>query len=145
MSTRQIILLLVTALYFWLCHYFICCKVFAVCYGCSEGRVTQVEPAPTIENNQAVAQIRDPLLFDWTSSKPVTSSEFPAYKDGIVAEMNEDNILEITGEYFSDEPIPDGYDNMGFARAERAKQLFLDKVPDAVSYTHLTLPTTPYV
>ena len=131
MSTRQIILLLVTALYFWLCHWFICCKVFAVCYGCGEGQISQVTPAPAIQDDQTVAQIRDPLLFDWTSSKPVTSPGFPEYKDGIIAEMNDDNILEITGEYFSDEPIPDGYDNMGFARAERAKQLFLDKVPDA--------------
>ena len=131
MSTRQIILLLVTALYFWLCHWFICCKVFAVCYGCGEGQISQVTPAPAIQDDQTVAQIRDPLLFDWTSSKPVTSPGFPEYKDGIVAEMNDDNILEITGEYFSDEPIPDGYDNMGFARAERAKQLFLDEVPDA--------------
>lgn len=83
------------------------------------------------EGDAAVADdvLRMPLGFKWTDPTPYTSDEFPGFKKKLLADKNEDNILEITGYYFEEEPRPENADNLGFARAELVKGLLADGLP----------------
>lgn len=142
MALRQIILLIITAFYFWFCHWFICNKVHTSCYGCEDNAATAIAPVQAEEEkrNQNIAPAKptkppvkqqDPLTFNWESDRPVTSSRFPQFQTNILQKRTKDNILVITGNYFADEKTPANYDNMGLARADKIKELFLEDVPEA--------------
>ena len=73
--------------------------------------------------------LRMPLGFKWTDPTPYTTDEFAGFKKEILSKKNVDNILEITGFYFEEEPKPEKADNLGFARAEQLKALFADGIP----------------
>lgn len=73
--------------------------------------------------------LRMPLGFKWTDPTPYTSDEFPDFKKKLLADQNEDNILEITGYYYEEEPKPETADNLGFARAGLVKDLLADGMP----------------
>lgn len=70
------------------------------------------------------AMKRYPLDFKWSDPKPNVNDGFEALKRNYLAQMTESNILEITGFYFEDEKAPDGYENMGLARAAAVAELF---------------------
>ena len=59
-----------------------------------------------------------------------TNDNFDSLKQTILAGLADGKILEITGMYFEDEPKPDDYDNMGFARADQVAQLFKGLIPE---------------
>ncbi|MFZ2897232.1 MAG: OmpA family protein [Saprospiraceae bacterium] len=83
------------------------------------------------EGDAAAAEdvLRMPLGFKWTDPTPYTSDEFPGFKKKLLADKNEDNILEITGYYYEEEPKPENADNLGFARAELVKGLLAGGMP----------------
>jgi OmpA-OmpF porin, OOP family len=60
-----------------------------------------------------------PVLFEWSEDEPVIGLGFVFYRDSIIALLDDDRILEITGRYDVDEETPSGYDNLGIARAEK--------------------------
>lgn len=72
--------------------------------------------------------LRMPLGFKWADPTPYTSDQFPDFKKKLLADKNEDNILEVTGYYFEEEPKPEDADNLGFARAGLVKGLFADGI-----------------
>lgn len=74
--------------------------------------------------------VRFPIDFKWSDATAFTNDGFDNMKQQLLAQMSDSNILEITGFYFEDEPKPDGYDNMGFARADQIKQLFSKDIPE---------------
>ncbi len=76
------------------------------------------------------AMVRYPLDFQWANATAFTNSGFPEMKQRLLAQMKDNNLLQITGLYYEAEPKPDGYDNMGFARADAVKKLFAGDVPD---------------
>ena len=78
----------------------------------------------------AAATKRYPIDFAWTSSEANTNEGYDALKQRILAQMTDNNRLEITGFYFEEEPKPDNYDNMGFARAEVIRGLLGEAIPD---------------
>lgn len=71
------------------------------------------EPAPTPTGYALASRVGAPAIL--------TGSTFPALRDRLLAEYNGDDhtgdVLEVKGYYYEDEPIPEGYENMGFARA----------------------------
>jgi outer membrane protein OmpA-like peptidoglycan-associated protein len=69
------------------------------------------------------------LSFNWDDPIANTNDGFDTFKERILAGMTDDNILEITGLYFEGEAKPDGFDNMGFARAAEIRKLF-SNIPD---------------
>lgn len=71
-----------------------------------------------------------PLLANWTKSEVTAGSGFPDFKTNILAGKTDDNILEIIGYYHEGEAKPDGFANMGLARANRIKELFHSDVPE---------------
>lgn len=53
-----------------------------------------------------------------------TSDGFTAWKDNILAQMQDSSqVLEVTGYYYDSETAPEGYANMGLARADQLIQL----------------------
>jgi outer membrane protein OmpA-like peptidoglycan-associated protein len=71
------------------------------------------------------------LDYRWGSESTVTGSGFDAYKTGIITKGGQGDTLVITGQYRADEKNTTKYANLGLARAEAARLLFLDKVPSA--------------
>jgi OOP family OmpA-OmpF porin len=65
-----------------------------------------------------------PIVYEWVSEKPITSEDFPAYRDSIVRQLGETDILEIMGGYFEDEKANSDLPDLGMARAQEARALF---------------------
>lgn len=72
---------------------------------------------------------RFPIDFQYGNAAAFTNDGFAELKARLVSEMKDNNILEVTGFYFESEPKPDGYDNMGFARADKIRQLLVPDIP----------------
>lgn len=62
-----------------------------------------------------------PLVFDWSKNGAITSDRFPEYRDSILAQLQDQDVLEITGQYYGDEENTSSYDNLGLARANAVK------------------------
>jgi OmpA-OmpF porin, OOP family len=115
---RYLIPLLILALIGWICG----CWWYYYCHicGCC-GTKAAIGAAPT--SNQR------PLTFNWTDANSITSANFPAYRDSVVATSMAGDSLVITGRYYEGEVAPTGFANMGLARAAKIKELFANKFP----------------
>lgn len=117
-GTSLLLLLLATLGWFWFSKWWYTCKIWHSC-GCDK---VEAPVNPDVK--------RYPLDFKWSSDTAFTNPGFDEYKQGILAGMKDTNILEIVGLYYEGEPAPPGFDNMGLARAAKAKALFSPPVPD---------------
>ena len=66
-----------------------------------------------------------PLVFKWADATPIVRSTFDAFKKGQLDGRGEEQLLEITGCYYNDEAAPEGFTNMGLARAAQIKAMFI--------------------
>ena len=65
-----------------------------------------------------------PLVFNWMSDTPITNNDFDGYvKDAILGKLQDGNLLEVIGHYFSNEENTSTFENMGLARAHQIKLL----------------------
>jgi len=134
---RIILLLIFTLLYMIGGHWFYTQKVSNICCGGeATNEVAATMPAvvdsPEEEDLEALPpddEYQDPLTFNWSDKTPLTGDGYEDYKSSIFRNLTDNNVLEITGQYFDDEEAPDGYDNMGIARAEAIKELLLSEMP----------------
>lgn len=94
---------------------------------CCPGANTAITGADT---TATTAPQRYPVDFQWSSATANTNEGYEEWKRELLSKMKPGQILEITGLYYDAEPKPDGYDNMGFARADQVKKLFLKDVPE---------------
>ncbi|MBR9920563.1 MAG: OmpA family protein [Bacteroidetes bacterium] len=100
------------------------------CSDCIKGAaVTEEVMEDETTEPGTTAAARGPLDFAWSDATPNQNEGFDAYKAGILADQTENNILEITGLYYDGEEAPEGYENMGLARAAQIRSLFPD-IPD---------------
>ena len=94
---------------------------------CGEGEVVTTTEDPTPEevtNDYAVvSSLGDPQVL--------TGTEWPALRQRLLDQYNEnpDQLLEIYGHYYPGEAAPDGYENPGFLRAERIRDLLAPDIP----------------
>ncbi len=58
-----------------------------------------------------------------------TTDQFTAWKDAILAGMEDGKMLEVEGIYYASETAPDGYENMGLARAAKTIELLAPFIP----------------
>lgn len=133
MSLRTIFLLIFTVLYGIIGHWLYTQKIMGICSG-GEKIETPVAPGDdppedtktgddlSSNNNNATAVA--PLMFNWSDQIPIFSDDFDAYQNSIVDEFEDDKDLEITGYYFANEAVPDGFENMGMARANELRKIF---------------------
>ncbi len=100
------------------------CQQWYVCHikqKCGDKPVVEPPPTPTADNH--------PLVFAWSSADPETRPTWQAYRDSILGKLSEGKLLEIVGLYSKDETAPEGFTNMGLARATKVKELLLKEVP----------------
>ncbi len=119
MSKRTIAILLLTVAWFWFCHYRYTCIHKQVCYGC----------APDI-SLVAAANLKGPITFNSNNATAIINDGFSKTKDSILLGKSEDNLFEVVGFYHEGESAPEGFENMGLARAAQAKALFKDDIPN---------------
>lgn len=91
-----------------------------------EGDTTTIVDEP--EDNTPVAT-RYPIDFQWSNANAFTNNGFDDTKQNLLAQLGDNNILEITGLYFEGETAPEGFDNMGFARAAQIRDLLAPDIP----------------
>lgn len=73
---------------------------------------------------------REPIDFAWSVARPNTNEGYDQYSRDVLDSRTDDNILEIVGLYFEEETAPDGYENMGLARASLTRDLIASDLPD---------------
>lgn len=72
-----------------------------------------------------------PVISNWSTPALETNVGYGEWRGELVETFgqNEDQYLEITGLYYEGEPKPEGFANMGFARAEAVKELLAPDIP----------------
>ncbi len=120
MNSRTWMILGLTGLWFWACQYWYTCPIKEVGYSCKREVVKPVVKKPTSAG---------PLLFAWEDATPITNNKFPKLKSDVLADMTDDNILVIYGPYTNSEDNTSTFKNMGLARANMIKELFIEDVP----------------
>jgi OmpA-OmpF porin, OOP family len=73
--------------------------------------------------------VRLPLFPQEQSVHAITSTQFPDYQADVLKNGGMADTLTITGLYRKDETNTSSFGNLGIARAEATKALFLDKLP----------------
>ena len=69
-----------------------------------------------------------PLVYDWNSEKPITSSLWPDKKNEIQGADAEGKILRIIGPYYKDEVNNTSFENLGLARADAVRKILSDSI-----------------
>ncbi len=123
MNVKSILVLLVTLGWFVMCNWWYCCKLRHACAGCAP--TTEVLVPPGLAERPEGA-----ILFQPSNPAASTDESFSKFKTGIVSKKTEDNLLEITGYYYPDEENTTSFDNLGLARADAARKLFLKDIPE---------------
>ncbi len=126
MNTKVLLLSAFTVLYFLGTQWWYSNKLSGACCG-----VAVAEAAVADEATAAIAAGATlPLGFKWMNANPILGQDFEAYKtNSILKGMTEDNVLQITGQYYKGEKAPEGYDNMGLARAAAIREMIKEFVP----------------
>lgn len=93
----------------------------SLCLGCLPEEEAVTGAVAPVEAEPAV--VRYPIDFRWSDPTAFTNEGYEARRDEVLGGMTDANVLEITGLYYEGEPAPEGYENMGFARADRVREL----------------------
>ena len=126
-TTKLIIWLILTFLLVWVWfapYLWYPCWQEVFCVECIAKDSTETSSVAPIPEDKPGA-----LSFRWDNPAPVQGEGYDDLKSSILASQTADNILEITGFYYEGETAPEGYDNMGFARAAEVRKMFPD-IPD---------------
>lgn len=99
--------------------------------GCIQDCCNDASAAVTGQDSATQEEFqRYPIDFQWSDAAANTNEGFDELKKSTLAGLKAGQVLEITGLYFESEPKPEGFENMGFARADQIRRLF-PEVPDA--------------
>lgn len=109
-----ILTLIATVGWFWFCHYWYTCWLEQVCYSC----------APAV-----VVDPRAPLDFQYNATDAFTNDGWMDRKVDVLAGFTGNNVLEIIAPYYADETAPEGFENMGLARAANIRALLAPDIP----------------
>lgn len=93
------------------------------CPGAAEEETTEtVTPADTAATRYAIDT-------QWGAAEVFTNDGYDALRDRLAGELAAGKRLVVTGLYYESEPAPEGFANMGFARADRVVQLLAGIIP----------------
>lgn len=96
-------------------------------YGCIQPEYCPDEPQ-VVEDPPPVAPVDDYAIVSSTGSNDVlTGNKWDAMLQGLLAKYNGDpnQQIEVYGHYYDAEPIPAGFDNMGYLRAGKIKDILV--------------------
>lgn len=126
MNTKLILLSIFTVFYFLATQWWYSNKIAGVCCGGD-----QTEEAMASVKDAAVLAVAPalPIAFQWMNADPTLGTDFDAFKNNTILKgMKEDNILQITGNYYKDETPTEGFDNMGLARASAIREMLKEHI-----------------
>lgn len=121
----KVIIMLVVWLLYALVAYFGCLKDC-----CTSAVGDPTGDATVTEDSTQVTYQRYPIDFKWSDATAYTNEGFSDFKQSLIAQQTDDNILEITGFYYEGEPAPDGFENMGLARANAIWKTHFSDIPE---------------
>ena len=136
MNLRTLILLLISALYFYGAHWFYINKIDGICCGAGlENSTTAGATATDAENNAGIISPptkigSNPLEYFWADSEPEVNEGFDDYRSAILEGMTDDNTLQLTADYHEGEEAPEGFPTMGHARAAALRQLLKQHISE---------------
>lgn len=85
---------------------------------------------PEEKNKPVVPAINiGPLVFNWSSDRPITNENFTEYRDSLIDNLDDNDVLEILGGYFATEQNNTSFADLGLARANAVRELF-SNLPD---------------
>ncbi len=121
MSTPIKILLLLLAWLLYTLFVWQGCKE-ELCLHCDDGNAAGEVTSPAAPEESIT---RYPIDFQWDNADAFKNEGADDELKALAAGMKDNNILELTGYYYEGEKAPDGFDNMGFARAARLKDMLV--------------------
>lgn len=119
MSLRILLVLAATVIWFGGSTWYYSCKVRGFCGDNARTALNEEVKEPAIPEE-------GPLVFNWSKDVPVVDSSWFSLRDSLLAELGENQELEITGFYFEGEPNADSTTNLGLLRALRIKEMLAD-------------------
>ena len=121
-TTLRVILALAIWLLYSLAAYHGCIKP-SCCGDLEAEAVPEAKPFDVLELG--------PVITNWSEAAVDANEAYEAWRQNLVAQSREraDEFLEIYGYYYEGEPKPEGFANMGFARAEAIKGLLAPDIP----------------
>lgn len=110
------------------------------CYVCQQWYVCNIKQKcdaelPAKINNggaQATQSAENPYAigFKWNTEIPEPGPGYDEFIKTKASALPSGQLFEIVGKYYGDETVPEGFSNMGLARAEKVKQLFTNVVDE---------------
>lgn len=102
------------------------CPIWGNCDDEVSEAAPAVAPMPEVKTPKIGINLpTGPLTFNWSNWTPKTSEIFPAFRDSLVGLLKDNQKFEIIGNYFGNEKAPTGFENMGLARANKIRDLFM--------------------
>lgn len=83
------------------------------------------------------------LLFNLNDSDVLTQYSWPGFRDSLIDQINNFQLLEVEGQYLDEETNTTSYDNLGLARASAIRQLFPDSLMNKIKLTGLKMNKRP--
>ncbi len=113
--------------------YWYVCQIKGFCHENAKAKAvvqpeTSSQPEPEIET---VTVERELVSYEMSAAIPQIkdSLEWNKFVASLLEKIKEGKKIQITGPYYAGEPAPEGFENMGLARAEALKNLLADKIP----------------
>ncbi|MEM6377937.1 MAG: OmpA family protein [Bacteroidota bacterium] len=120
--TKRILILAVWVLYMILLYLFFFPHFKSNC--CGDGALI------TDDNTQTEEAVNNyPLASQWDTLGIFTGPGFPDLKSKLLADDDDESILEFIGYYYEGETTPEGYESLGLARADQIRQLHFPDLP----------------
>ena len=98
-----------------------------LCPGCAEEAVTNADVPAIVP--PVTTDTRLPVDFSQNNSVASTNPGYDEYRSRILEGYKDGQILQITGDYYEGETAPEGFDNMGIARADAIRSLLSPDIP----------------
>ncbi len=113
----------------YVCQQWYVCSIKQKCGPEADSTIAVVDTSQVQQaGEQAPAVNTYPLGFKWNSSQPEKGPGFDARFQQLIDSLPKDYLFEIVGKYYGDETPPQGYSNMGLARADAVKKMFTGKI-----------------
>lgn len=106
------------SLFLWLLFFWWSCNRDC-CNDAANGAASGIS---AVDTSSAAVKDFGPLLYKYNSGDAITNEKWPAMKDEILGKLQENQFLEITGLYRSDEQNNTSFPDLGIARADAARQ-----------------------
>ncbi|MFK7933391.1 MAG: OmpA family protein [Saprospiraceae bacterium] len=124
---KTLLVLSVFAVWCFVCQQWYVCGIKQACAS-AIGQSTPTKTV-TISPTEPTTSTNLPIAFRWQSAEPLLGTNYAQYRDSIIRELGEEDILQITALYYHTENSPTDSITYGAERARALKRLFAEQLP----------------